>query len=115
MNNSLSLTSPFILKRQTFLRWKTVFKLILAVSVFLAGTSLVFYIFQVCSEVSERYLIQREEQRLNNLTAEVKKMEVISVQAESLDNIMNLIKNTSFEKAEKIHYIRVVGNKVVAK
>jgi len=76
---------------------------------------LVFYIFQVNAEVSERYLIQKQENRLIELSKENKNLEISSVQVISLDNILSLLEDSDFEKTNKVHYIRILENKVVTK
>lgn len=76
---------------------------------------LVFYIFQVNAEVSERYLIQRYENGLIELSKENKNLEISSVQVISLDNILSLLENSDFERTNKVHYIRILENKVVTK
>ena len=75
----------------------------------------VFYIFQVNTEVSERYLIQKYEKKINELSKENKNLEVGSAQVTSLDKVIEQIASLNFEKTDKIHYIRVLETQVVAK
>ncbi len=78
-------------------------------------TFLVFYVFQVNAEVSERYLIQEYQKRINEISKENQNLEISSAQISSLDNITLLLQEFNFEKTGKIHYIRVLDTQVVAK
>lgn len=75
----------------------------------------IFYIFQVNNEVSERYLIQKYEKKINELSKENKSLEIGSAQVASLDKVVEQIASLNFEKTDKIHYIRVLETQVVAK
>ncbi len=112
MNNTLTLNHPLIikpLKRLITLRlfWLSV---ILSVAALLA-----FYVFQVNAVVSEIYLIQKYEKRISEISRENQNLEISSAQTNSLDNITALLGELNFEKADKIHYIRVLDTQVVAK
>ena len=84
-------------------------------SVFSIVAFLVFHVFQVNAEVSERYLIKEYEERINELSKENKALEVGLVQIGSLDKIVEQITSLNFEKTDKVHYIRVLETQVVAK
>jgi hypothetical protein len=73
------------------------------------------YIYQVNVEIAERYLIKGYQEKMAELSKENKILEVYSAQTTSLDNVTELIKELSFEKTDKIHYIQVLDTKVVAK
>lgn len=75
----------------------------------------VFYIFQVNAEVSERYLIQKYEKEINELSKENKSLEVGLAQVASLDKVVEQVASLNFEKIDRIHYIRVLETQVVAK
>jgi len=112
MNNTLILNHPLIikpLKRPITLR---LFWLLIILSVV---ALLVFYLFQVNAVVSERYLIQKYEKRISEISRENQNLEISSAQTNSLDNITALLGELNFEKADKIHYIRVLDTQVVTK
>lgn len=116
MNNALSLNPPFAIRRGFALKWKSAFlRVFMVLNIISILVLLVFYIFQVNAEVSERYLIQRHEARLVGISEENKNLEINSAHASSLDNIIGLLEGLNYEKTDKIHYIRVLGNQVVAK
>lgn len=87
----------------------------LILGILLTVALLVFYIFQVNTEVSQRYLIQEYEKRIAEISKENQHLEISSAQASSLDNITILLGELNFEKTDKIHYIRVLETQVVAK
>lgn len=76
---------------------------------------LVFYIFQVNAEISERYLIQEYQKRISEVSKENQNLEISSAQINSLDNITLLLEELNFEKTDKIHYIQALDTQVVAK
>ncbi|MBM3251000.1 MAG: hypothetical protein FJZ07_02085 [Candidatus Nealsonbacteria bacterium] len=74
-----------------------------------------FYVYQVNVEVSQRYLIQGYNKEIRDVSRENQELEIKRAQINSLDKVVELIKPLSFEKTEKIHYIRILDNQVVAK
>lgn len=86
-------------------------------SILLTITFLVFYIFQVNAEVSERYLIQGCQKRIAEISKENQSLEISSAQINSLENLTLLLEELNFEKTDtgKVHYIRVLDTQVVAK
>ncbi len=82
-------------------------------SILLTITFLVFYIFQVNAEASERYSIQEYQKRIAEISKENQSLEISSAQINSLDNLTILLKELNFEKTDKIHYIRVLDTQVV--
>ena len=115
MNKALTLNSPLTLKRSLSLRRTFILRIFWLLGILSIAALLVFYIFQVNKKVSERYLIQKYENRLIELSKKNKNLEVNSVQAVSLDNVLSLLENSDFEKTNKVHYIRILENKVVTK
>ncbi len=115
MNHTLILNPPFILKGNLSLKWRIGLKVFWVLSVLLIVTLLVFYIFQVNRGVSERYSIQKYENRLIELSKENQNLEISSVQVISLDNILSLLENSGFEKTDKVYYIKVPDTQVVTK
>ena len=115
MNKALTLNPPFILKRTLSLNWKIYLKIFWGLSVLSILTLLVFYIFQVNSEASGSYLIQKYEKKFNELSIENKNLEISSSQLNSLDNIIASLEGLNLERVNKTYYIRVLDTKVVTK
>jgi len=82
-------------------------------SALLVITFLVFYIFQVNAEVSERYSIQENQRRIAEISKENQSLEISSAQINSLENLTLLLEGSNFEKIDKIHYIRALDTQVV--
>jgi len=115
MNNTLILNPPFILKSNLSLKWQISLRMFWFLSALLITTLLVFYIFQVNAEVSERYLIQKYETTIAEISKENQNLEISSFQVNSLNNVTSLLENLNFEKIGRIHYIRVLDSQVVTK
>jgi len=112
MNNISILNPPFVLKS---LKWPITSRMFWFLSILLLISLLISYIFQVNTEVSERYLIQEYEKKASDVSRENKNLEISSVQLSSLDNITALLENLKFEKTDKIYYIRAIDTQVVTK
>ncbi len=115
MNKALILNPPFTLERSLSLKWPLSLRIFWILSILSIVAFLVFYIFQVNREVSEKYSIQKYENRLIELSKENKNLEISSVQAISLNNVLSLLENSDFEKTDEVYYIRILESKVVAK
>lgn len=115
MNNTLTLNPSFILKRGFTLKWPITLRLFWILSILSIAALLVFYIFQVNAEASERYLIQNYNTKLSEISKENQALEISSFQINSLDKIVELLEPLNFEKTGKIHYIRALNKQVVAK
>lgn len=113
MNNSLTINPSFSIKYIFPLNWRLILRIFLVLTFLSISALLFFYIFQVNAEVSERYLIQKYNGELSQILKENQNFEISLVQSNSLDNIITLMEELNFEKANKIHYIRVLGNQVV--
>lgn len=107
MNKTLALNPPFL--------WPLALRIFWLLSILSIVALLIFYVFQVNAVVSERYLIQKQENRLIELSGENKNLEINSAQVISLDNILTLLEDSDFEKTSKVHYIQILGNTVVAR
>jgi len=110
MDNILTLNPPISIKRlpmRLSLRAFWIFSFISIISL------LVLYIFQVNFLVSENYLIQDYQKKLNVLTRENRDLEIRFEQVNSLENIESLLSALNFEKVNKIHYIRVLEGEIV--
>ena len=114
MNKALALNPPFIIRRLPS-HWSICLRVFWVLSFLAILTLLIFYIFQVNAEVSERYLIQKYDRRLTELSVESKNLEISSSQSNSLGNIILALESLNFEKANKVEYIRILNNQVVAK
>ena len=73
------------------------------------------YVFQVNAKVTEEYLMRDYERKIGEITQENKHLAVRSVEANTLDSTLVLLGRLDFERADNIHYIRVLGNQVVVK
>jgi len=115
MNLTLSLDTSFALKNHYPLKLKIILRTFWILAILSVISLLVFYIFQVNSEISARYLIREYEKKLSEILKENKNLEISSSQVDSLENIAALLENLNFEKSGKIKYIRVLNNQVVSR
>lgn len=113
MNSILTLNPPIIFRNCFALRWRAISRIFLVLSILLITGLLVFCAFQLNAEVSEGYSIQKYEKILGQALKDNQNLEISSVEADSLDNIVVLLGELNLERAEKIHYIRVLNGKVV--
>jgi len=114
MNVALILNPPLISDAFT-LKWRIILRIFWILCVLSIISLLVFYIFQVNVEIGEKYLIQEYEKKLGQILEENNKLEINSVQSNSLNNISELVNTLNFEKTDKIKYIHVLENQVVSK
>lgn len=82
-------------------------------SALLIAALLIFYIFQVNAEASERYLIQGYEKRIDEISKESQSLAINSAQVNSLGKIEELLQSLNFEKVDKVYYVRVLDTQVV--
>jgi len=112
---TLSLSFPFVSSREFSQKRSillNVLKILFVLSIiFLA----ILYIFQVNNEVSQRYSIRDSQKRIEELKSQIKELEIASAQNNSLESILSLIESLGFERTERVGYIRVLNNQVVAK
>jgi hypothetical protein len=73
---------------------------------------LAFYVFQINRLVSEIYSIQEYERKISEISTENQNLEISSARTNSLDNIVALVEELNFEKADKIHYIQILDTQV---
>ena len=76
---------------------------------------LVFYIFQTNFLVSESYLFQGYQKKLNKASLENETLLINSVEFNSLTNIEEKIKELGFEKADKVYYLQILEGQVATK
>lgn len=105
------MTTHCLVNRITFPRINS--RVFWLLSILLTITFLVFYIFQVNAEVSERYLTQEYQKRITEISKENQSLEISSAQINSLDNLTLLLEGLNFEETDKIHYIQVLDTQVV--
>ena len=74
----------------------------------------VLYIFQFSSLTKTMYLIKDYSSRIEKVSAENDALEVKVSQMGSLENLKPLIDGMNFEMAERIDYIKIRGETVVA-
>ncbi|PIR72469.1 MAG: hypothetical protein COU42_01280 [Candidatus Nealsonbacteria bacterium CG10_big_fil_rev_8_21_14_0_10_36_24] len=84
-------------------------------SVILIIGLLIFYVFQINTEISVRFSIKEYQKRITELSNQNKILAINSTQNGSLEKMAEIIASQDFEKIDKIHYIRVLNTQVVAK
>lgn len=89
-------------------------KLKLLIALLIIGL-LGFYVFQANAEISERFLIEEYNKKIQELSKENKVLEIGFAKNGSLDRMKELASSLGLEKVDKIHYIKVVETQVVAK
>ena len=94
---------------------RTSLKILWLLSILSMISLLVFYIFQINTVISGKYLVEKYKNRLIELSMENKNLEINSVHTVSLGNVLTLLESSDFEKASKVHYIQILGNKVITK
>ena len=109
------LNSPFLIAKRLSLKLRIFFKLVLIVLFLTFIFLIIFYLFQVNAEISEKYLIREKTKTLNKILEENKKLEVLALQLNSLDNLSELVKNINFVKADKVSYIQVLDGQIVSR
>lgn len=115
MNTTLVLTPSFVLRNNFSLKFKILLGTFCILSVLVMMLLLVYYIFQVNTEISERYSLWEMERKVSEISKENKTLEINSSQVNSLEKLTELLDNLNFQKSDKISYIRILGNQVVAK
>lgn len=73
-----------------------------------------FYVFQINQEVSQRYAIDEYAGKINYYSKENGRLQVSLTQTASLAKTSETIKTLGYSETGKIHYIRMMGNRVVA-
>lgn len=109
--NTLTLSTPFILKNRLHLKIKLNLKTFGIITSIFVLLFLIFYIFQINLVFSETNLIKNYNKKLNILIQENKNLEIQLAQLTSLNNFETKIDELGFEKVKEIHYISL-GKKV---
>ena len=84
-------------------------------SVILIIGLLIFYVFQINTEISVRFSIKEYQKRITELSNQNKILAINSTQNGSLEKMAEIIASQDFEKIDKIHYIRILDTQVVVK
>lgn len=113
MNNIIALNSS--VARPFVVRWRFNTKAFWILGFLLIAPLLIFYIFQVNAVTKTSFLILSYEKKVTLLSQENKNLEINFSQVNSLANLETLLKNSNYEKIDKVHYIRVLEGTVVAK
>ncbi len=111
MNNILAVNT-LTLSKSNHLCFFNIFKITASILIFLL---FVAYIFQINTEISEKYLVRQQERKVAELLTETRGMEMVLTQEGSLQALMPVLQTMEFEEAEKINYIQVFDQKVVIK
>lgn len=109
------LNFPLAIKSNFSIKYRFVFGLLWLFSIFLIATLLIFYVWQINAELSEKYSIQKQRVLTEKLIRENNILESEFAKANSLNNIASSISKLNFEKVEKINYIRVLDSQIVKK
>jgi hypothetical protein len=115
MNNVLVLNPPIPILRNLVLKIKFSWKKFWIASFVLIIALLVSYIVQVNSLARETYQIKDYQKKINSLDQENETLVSDGLKLSSLSNIETTIKDSGFEKTQKIHYIQVLERQVVTK
>lgn len=115
MNNALILTFPISIKHFLILKQKFPLKalgILMSLTIF---ALLAFYIFQVNSVVTESYLAQDYQKKINETSRENGNLIINSAKINSLGNIEEGIKELGFEKVDKVYYLQILEEEFVTK
>lgn len=94
---------------------KSIKKIPLSVGVILIITLLILFFFQQNILVKQRDLLQIQTNKITSLSKTNEDLEMSFLEKNHLKNIEEIAKQLNFTKAEKIHYIKVLGGTVVAR
>ena len=90
-------------------------KILITLLVFVMLLLSCLYVFQVNTEISDRYLIQEYTKKISEFSRENKVLEINSARASSLDKLALMVEPLDFEEIDRIHYIKVLSTHAVAK
>ena len=111
MQNTITLNLPATKTLKFSLTLKLFWLLIMA-AIF---SLFIVCVFQLNAYTREFYLINNQENRLQQLTQENKMLEINFSKANSLNNIGSYVENQAFEKVKQVEYIRVFESTVLAR
>ena len=112
--HTLSLTFPIAVKN-SLIRNKNLMKFFWVFVVLSVIFLSVLYIFQINTEISEKYSAVAYEKELINLMREKESLEIGAINLASLNNVVSLLESSGkeFVKAESIHHLKISKNRVV--
>lgn len=113
MNNTLVLNPPISIIRNLVFKIKFSWKTLWTLSFILIISLLISYIYQINALAEETYRIQNYQKKTNQISQENDSLLANSLKQNSLSNIEALIKDSGFERVQKIHYIQVLERQVV--
>jgi hypothetical protein len=105
---------PFSFSRQFSIKNKFSLKGLMFLEIGLFSLLVVFYIFQVNEYTQASFNITSYESRIAEIARGNKNLEVDFSQAHTLTNLEELLKMMNYQEVDKISYVRVSGNQVVA-
>lgn len=113
---TLSLTLPVILKKSAVKKKK----LLSLFWVFLIATAFslsVFYVFQINTEISEKYAALNYEKELVELMRKKESLEMGVESSASLDNVLLLLDSSDmgFVEAEKVNHLKISNDRIVSR
>lgn len=89
-------------------------KIVLSLIIFLFISILGFiYFLQTNSLVSQGYLIRKYQQEINALKEEHQKLQIESIQSQSLMKIQEVVQNLNLIPVKEVSYLKSVEGKVV--
>lgn len=97
-------------KRQTFRK-----KISLIFSLTLISILMVLFFWQFNILIQQNYRIKDYEGKIIRLSRENEALEIKLIEKNHLANLEKKASALNFEKAQKVHYIRVLGSTVVAR
>lgn len=113
------LAVPFVILRYILgilvFNWRTSLRLFLVASFFLTMGLSAYFVYQMQAEVSERYLANKYLSDLSKIFEENQKLEMSLIEANTFNNVSDLMQKLNFEKVDKISYIKVLSGQVVKK
>jgi len=98
-----------------FWNWRITFRLFLIASFFSTVALFSYFIYQSSVETSDHYALQKYSSDFDKLLEENQKLEMGLIEENSLNNAPDLMEKLSFEKIDKVSYIKVLSGKVVKK
>jgi len=112
---NLLIINPAIALNNFYIKWRSIPKISWMLYIFSIISLLLFYIFQINSEISERYLIREYEKKLDQLSQENKELTIGLFEKNSFNNLEKELEGFHFEPVGNISYIQVLNNKIVVK
>lgn len=95
--------------------WKINFKILGFLGFLLILSLLVFYIYQINEITKTSFAVSGYEQKISKLSQENENLEINFSQTNSLASLEDLLRNSNYEKIEKVYYLRILGGQVAIK